>query len=642
MSQRRKDGTILANQLPIIISSSGMKHRILILLFFLIGTASINAQITLSADLFEEASLTVKATVVDSQTGSPVSYASVYLIPDKDTVITHFTFSDSTGTVVMPEVMKGSYTFNVEILGYFPFKQQVTFKSGKEDIGIVKLDPNVESLQSAKVTAIANPIVVKRDTLEYNVSSFMISNNETLGDVLKNMTGIEVSDDGNVSVNGKMVSEITVNGRTFFFDNKKAALDNLPAQIVDKVKVIDKKTDANQLSGLAQQDKERVMDVVLKKEYTEGWFGNTEAQGGSTLSKKDDGGLTDDRGFLYNANALVAGYNPVTQLTILANANNVQNLGTVSVASADDDDSYSDGLYSAIQAGANLNTEAIKKMQTDVMVNYQRITMIDRTRLTRMAVIDDEHNMLTNTQNEVSSLNNNFKAAFKIKNKVQDHFIFSFNPDFTYQFGDGTKHSSSGTDYDGKSTNVTISDKSSVFKKFDTSGDFKLGFSNLGNKPRSIILTLDYDIAGKDSQSTNRSVIQTAETKTDILHYDTDNNNRNYAASLKYVEPLSDAWKLSLTLNGAYKKKITDKAVRDDDGILLERYSGYSDNSYISTSGYLLAQWGNDLTNIQFGFKTAQREPYVAPPGRIRPIRNTYREYLSQTTIRAPFQYWAG
>src|SRR5574344_2610857 len=104
-----------------------------------------------------------------------------------------------------------------------------------------------------------------------------------LGDLLKRIPGIDVSNDGMVQVNGETVSKITVNGKTFFFDDKKTALNNLPARIIDKIRVIDKDSDASKFAGISDTQKEKVMDVALKEEYKKGWFGNTSASGGSTI-----------------------------------------------------------------------------------------------------------------------------------------------------------------------------------------------------------------------------------------------------------------------------------------------------------------------------------------------------------------------
>ena len=183
----------------------------------------------------------VKLTLKDSKTSEPISWASVYLIPEGDTTITHFALSDPKGDVILEEVPVGKYEVNAEMIGYNPHKKVYSIKYNWEgfDLGIIKMEENPEYLEASTVSAVGNPIVVKQDTIEFNASSFRVGEGAMLEDLLKKMPGMEISEDGSVSVNGEKVNKITVGGKTFFFDDPTAALKNLPAKLVDKVKVID-------------------------------------------------------------------------------------------------------------------------------------------------------------------------------------------------------------------------------------------------------------------------------------------------------------------------------------------------------------------------------------------------------------------
>ena len=90
----------------------------------------------------------------------------------------------------------------------------------------------------------------------------------------------------------------------------------MPAKVVDKVKVIDKVSDAEKFSGVAT-DREKVMDLEFKKEFQEGWFGNARAGAGTTLAgdRKDE--MVDDRGLIYNGNVMVTGYSDKDQLVLI-------------------------------------------------------------------------------------------------------------------------------------------------------------------------------------------------------------------------------------------------------------------------------------------------------------------------------------
>ena len=211
--------------------------RILILLCLTVAALPLFAQRTISYDMIQRnRNLKVKLTLKDSKTSDPISWASVYLIPDGDTTITHFALSDDKGDVLIEEVPAGKYELNAEMIGYLPYKKVYTFKGWEYDAGIIKLEENPEYIDAATVSAVGNAITVKKDTIEFNASSFKVGENAMLEDLIKKMPGMEVGDDGTVTLNGEKVDKITVGGKTFFFNDPTAALKNLPAKIVDKIK----------------------------------------------------------------------------------------------------------------------------------------------------------------------------------------------------------------------------------------------------------------------------------------------------------------------------------------------------------------------------------------------------------------------
>ena len=224
----------------------------------------------------------IKATVVDSLTNEPVPFASVYVIPSKDTTITNFTLTDAKGEAKLDEVPFGSYVFHVEMMGYKPFVKERYFREKQVDMGTVRMQVDQQFLQAATITDVGNPIVIKKDTVEFNASSFRVGANAMLKDLLLRMPGMEITEDGKVKFNGKEIDQITVGGRTFFFNDQATALNNLPASVVDKIRVIERESEQTRDSGIKDGDKERVLDVGLKKEYEKGWFGNLGVKAGTT------------------------------------------------------------------------------------------------------------------------------------------------------------------------------------------------------------------------------------------------------------------------------------------------------------------------------------------------------------------------
>ena len=148
--------------------------------------------------------------------------------------------SGADGNAKLEKVPAGKYNFKAELLGYKNFTKVIEVK-GNLDLGEVKMTLDKETLEQATVSASGNPITVKKDTIEYNASSFKTTENSVLEDLLKKLPGIEISEDGTITANGEKISKITIDGKTFFLDDPQLASKNLPAKTIDKVKVVQKK-----------------------------------------------------------------------------------------------------------------------------------------------------------------------------------------------------------------------------------------------------------------------------------------------------------------------------------------------------------------------------------------------------------------
>lgn len=232
---------------------------------------------------YQYQSIRVKAKVLDAKSRAPIPYATVYLIPQGDTTITNISLSGEDGAVVLEGVVSGRYGLNAELLGYKTFTKlyEISQAPGWDlDLGTISLEEDAERIDAATVTAAGNPVTIQNDTLIYHASSFHVGENAMLEDLLKKMPGIVVSEDGTATVNGEKVDRLTIGGKTFFFGDPSVALKNLPAKIVDRILVTREETTTAQMHGISTEfDKETVLDVELKEEFQEGWFGDVRRRG---------------------------------------------------------------------------------------------------------------------------------------------------------------------------------------------------------------------------------------------------------------------------------------------------------------------------------------------------------------------------
>ena len=190
--------------------------RILVFLFMLMLLPAV-------AQDFEQLqrmrTLKVRMELQDSKTDAPIPYATVYLIPQGDTTITHFAISDDKGIAVLEDVVQRKYDLHAELIGYKPFVKtydlKITGFENDRNLGVIKLEEDAKLLEAASVSAIGNPVVIKKDTVEYNASAYHVVENAMLVDLLKKMPGIKVESSGTVKVNGETVNKITVGGKAF-------------------------------------------------------------------------------------------------------------------------------------------------------------------------------------------------------------------------------------------------------------------------------------------------------------------------------------------------------------------------------------------------------------------------------------------
>ena len=233
----------------------------LFVLLFVNSLAALAQVFILNDNVFQGRMSEIKTMVLDSLTHEPVGFASVYVVPSKDTTITNFTLTDGKGQAKLEEVPYGSYVFHVEMMGYKPFVKERYFREREVDMGTIKLQVDEHYLEAAVVSDVGNPILVKKDTVEFNASSFRVGANAMLKDLLQRMPGMEITEDGKVKFNGEEIDKLTVGGRTFFFNDQSTALNNLPAAVVDKIRVIDRESEQTRASGIQDGQREKVLDV---------------------------------------------------------------------------------------------------------------------------------------------------------------------------------------------------------------------------------------------------------------------------------------------------------------------------------------------------------------------------------------------
>ena len=186
--------------------------------------------------------VSVQGTVVDGETGRPLSRATLQLFRPgkKDTTFVAGALSDSRGAFSFKDMASGSYLLKASFLGYQPLTQPVTVSARRAtSVGRLSLKSEAVQLKEAVVTAQLPKMVVKDDTVVYNADAFSVPEGAVIEALVEALPGAKIDDDGKITINGKDVKRFKLDGRDFMTGNNEAVMKNLPSYVIDKVKAYD-------------------------------------------------------------------------------------------------------------------------------------------------------------------------------------------------------------------------------------------------------------------------------------------------------------------------------------------------------------------------------------------------------------------
>ena len=158
-----------------------------------------------------------------------------------------------------------------------------------------------------------------------------------LEDLLKKLPGVEVGSDGSITANGETISKITIDGKTFFLDDPQLATKNLPAKMIEKVKVVERMSEQSRFTGIDDGNHEHIIDLSVQKGMMNGWFGNLMAGGGHDVPEAgyyNDEHTFWNEGWRYQGNGMIGKFQENSQISIILNANNTNNQGATNMAGA--------------------------------------------------------------------------------------------------------------------------------------------------------------------------------------------------------------------------------------------------------------------------------------------------------------------
>ena len=288
---------------------------------------------------------TLSGTILSKTDGQPIEMATVRLFTyngtDSTLVQGAQTYYD--GLFILSNIREGKYRLIVSSIGYNEHSQWIEMKNSDIDIPAIRLVEQVQELAEVSVKGKAAEMTVKGDTIEYNTAAYQVSETATVEELLKKMNGVEVDKEGNVTINGEEIKAVRIDGKKFFGDDVQTATKNIPADMIEKIQVIDEKSDMAKLTGFEDDEGERIINLSLKKNRKKGLFGNYSGALGADMVT-DNGGWFDyanpaygatpsaqtkhffENDFRYNANIFTNLLLGESQTTIVGGANNTNEI----------------------------------------------------------------------------------------------------------------------------------------------------------------------------------------------------------------------------------------------------------------------------------------------------------------------------
>ncbi|NDV66433.1 TonB-dependent receptor [Bacteroides sp. 224] len=500
--------------------------------------------------------ITVTGTVVEAETSEPAVQATVQLLSLPDSTYTAGIATVAGGNFNLSNVKPGNYALKISYIGFQPSITSLKLNATNPNvnIGTIVIKPDAVMLKETQIVAEAPPVQVKEDTLIYAATAYRTPEGAMLEELIKKLPGAEVSDEGKITINGKEIKKIMVDGKEFFSDDPKVAMKNLPVNMVENVKSYERKSDMARITGIDDGDEESILDLTVKKGMKQGWIGNLIAGMGNKER--------------YEAGGMVSRFQDDASLSIIGSLNNTNNQGFSEFGDAGQgmsDRNAGTGVTASKMLGVNYakNTE---KWQIGGNVKYG---FSDNDAYTKRSSEEftDRGSRFTNNINTANRKRHDARADFRIEWRPDSMTTVIFRPGASYSHTNSS--SATWSDVWEGDTLQRVSNRWSSSKSNNYTLNGRLEFyRKLNNKGRNFSLrgSFGYSDGGtdRDSYTTNVYSNDTIPNDTLDLYTDIARDSRNWSIGASYTEPIFKNHFLQMRYEFAHRKQLSESLVYDN------------------------------------------------------------------------------
>ena len=500
--------------------------------------------------------ITVSGKVIEEDTKEPVELAAVQLLSLPDSAQVAGITTHKQGLFTLPKVKAGKYLLKISFVGFHTktIPLQLTNDVPAKNTGTITLQTDAVMLNEAVVTAEAPPVTVKADTTEYNASAYRVAEGAMLEDLVKKIPGAEVDKDGKITLNGKQIKKIMVDGKEFFSNDPKVSMKNLPANMIEKVKAYDKKSDMARITGIDDGDEESVLDLTVKKGMKKGWLGNLIAGYGSQ-----------DR---YEAGAMISRFKDDASFSIIGSSNNTNNQGFSEFGDAGQGlggGNAGSGITTAQSLGVNFAKQS-KKVEVGGNVQYGYSDNDARRKSSTETFLGEDQSTFSDSQNDSRRKRHDVRADFRLEGRPDTLTTIIFRPSASYSKTETMNGSFSDT---RNNTQNLINNRrsTSLGNNENYSIDGRLqAFRRLSNNGRNLSLggSFGYSDTEGDTYSGSHTYFAELDSISDIARYTNRMaDSRNWSVSASYTEPVFKKHFLQLRYEFSHRKQMSQSLVYD-------------------------------------------------------------------------------
>lgn len=500
--------------------------------------------------------VTIKGNVLDSD-GGGLPGVAVQLVSIADSTRVGYVMTDADGSFKLENLKAADYNLLLTMTGMDDISKVVNIADSAEtkDLGNMTMTENSVMLGEAVVTAVRAAVVAKQDTLEFNAGSFHTNPTASVEDLLKKLPGVEVGSDGSITSGGKTVTKILVDGKEFFADDPKMASKNLPSNMVEKVQVVERKSETARLTGVDDGEDETVINLTVKKDMNNGWFGNISAGYG-----------TDDR---YQGSFNINWFKNGNQVSIVGGGNNINEMGfTDQGRGRFRDFGGNNGINSTQQLGINFNVGNEDKFRIGGNVLYTHSDRDSRSRFDTQYLFPDSISYLRGGS-KTRDRGHSIRAQFRMQWNITESDVLDFRPDFSLNLRRSELQDSSilrASMADADKVNSSYALRGNRGKDYNASGRLIYTHKFLSRPGRSFSAQFNYTFSNTRERTTTWNDIEYYLRQDDserlFQYLDSKQWSNSIEGRLTWTEPLGDpsrgnylevAYKASLRFNNADK-----------------------------------------------------------------------------------------